>query len=67
MLGVLLTRGPEAVLDKGTTVEMVLDRNISFTETELNFGNYQAPPIVVSPASGAGAPGSAIPRSRFPF
>ena len=67
MIGVLLSRGPDAVLDKGTTVEMVLDRNISFTESDLNFGNYQAPPIVVSPASGAGSSGSTIPRSRFPF
>ncbi len=67
MIGVLLTRGPDAVLDKGTTVEMVLDRTISFAESDLNFGNYQAPPIVVSPASGAGSSGSTIPRSRFPF
>jgi len=67
MIGVLLTRGPDAVLDKGTTVEMVLDRNISFSESDVNFGNYQAPPIVVSPSSGAGTPGSSIPRNRFPF
>jgi type IV secretion system protein VirB10 len=68
MIGILLSRGPDAVLDKGTTVEMVLDRNISFTESDLNFGNYQAPPIVVSPSSGAGTPGgTSIPRSRFPF
>jgi hypothetical protein len=66
MIAVLLSRGPEAVLDKGTTVEMVLDRNITFSESDLNFGNYQSPPIVVSP-SGAGSSGTAIPRSRFPF
>jgi hypothetical protein len=45
---------------------MVLDRNITFSESDLNFGNYQSPPIVVSP-SGAGSSGTAIPRSRFPF
>jgi hypothetical protein len=67
MIGVLLTRGPDAVLEKGTTVEMLLDRNISFSESDLNFGNYQAPPIVVSPSSGAGTSGTSIPRSRFPF
>jgi len=39
---VLFTRGPDAVLAKGTTIEMVLDRNVDFDETELNFSN--APP-----------------------
>ena len=43
MIGVLLSRGPDAVLDKGATVEMVLDRPISFTENELDFGTYQPP------------------------
>jgi type IV secretion system protein VirB10 len=35
LAGVLMTRGPEAVLAKGTTLEMVLDRPISFAEGEL--------------------------------
>jgi hypothetical protein len=39
LLGVLLTRGPDAVLAKGTTLEMVLDRPLTFDETELDFGN----------------------------
>ncbi len=33
---ILLTRGPEAILTKGTTVEMVLDRQIQFDEEELS-------------------------------
>lgn len=33
--GVLLTRGPDAVLAKGSTIEMVLDRPITFSESEL--------------------------------
>ncbi len=37
LLGVLLTRGPEAVLSKGTTIEMVLDRPLEFDSTELDF------------------------------
>lgn len=41
---VLLTRGPEAVLAKGTTLEMVLDRPLTFDESELNFGNQINPP-----------------------
>ena len=36
---VLLTRGPDAVLAKGTTVEMVLDRTIQFDETEIDFSS----------------------------
>jgi type IV secretion system protein VirB10 len=44
MLGVLLTRGPDAVLAKGSTIEMVLDRNVTFDDVDLNFGNYQPPP-----------------------
>src|SRR5579863_6769554 len=39
---VLFTRGPDAVLAKGTTVEMVLDRNVDFAETELDFSNVPA-------------------------
>src|SRR5436853_2257145 len=40
MVGVLLSRGPDAVLARGSTLEMVLDRPIRFNETDLNFGNY---------------------------
>ncbi len=42
LLGVLMTRGPDAILPKGSTVEMVLDRPLTFNEDELNFSN--APP-----------------------
>jgi type IV secretion system protein VirB10 len=37
LVAVLLTRGPDAVLAKGTTVEMILDRDLTFTPDELNF------------------------------
>ena len=39
---VLFTRGPDAVLAKGTTIEMVLDRNVDFVEAELDFSNSPA-------------------------
>ncbi len=39
LIGVLLTRGPDAVLAKGTTVEMVLDRQVIYGEHELDFSN----------------------------
>lgn len=42
LIGVLATRGPDAVLPRGSTVEMVLDRPLQFTGAELNFSS--APP-----------------------
>jgi hypothetical protein len=39
LIGVMFTRGPDAVLAKGTTLEMVLDRQVSFDEGELDFSN----------------------------
>ena len=36
LAAVLMSRGPDAVLAKGTTLEMVLDRPISFSETEID-------------------------------
>lgn len=41
LMGVLLTRGPDAVLAKGSTIEMITDRPLYFQEGELNFGNIQ--------------------------
>jgi hypothetical protein len=35
LMGVLLTRGPEIMLAKGNTLEMVLDRPLSFDQNEL--------------------------------
>jgi len=43
LIGVLATRGPDAVLPRGSTVEMVLDRSVTFSENDLNFGSYQPP------------------------
>jgi len=39
LMMVLLTRGPDAVLAKGTTLEMVLDRPLVFEDSELDFSN----------------------------
>lgn len=50
LIGVLATRGPDAVLSRGSTVEMVLDRPVSFSEADLNFGNYQPPRAAPSSA-----------------
>jgi type IV secretion system protein VirB10 len=39
LVGVLLTRGPDAVLARGSTVEMVLDRPVTFDDKDLDFSN----------------------------
>jgi len=69
LIGTLLTRGPDAVVPKGSTVEMVLDRPLNFTEGELNFGNYQ-PPRQSGTAAAPPADGKSngLPtRPRIPF
>jgi type IV secretion system protein VirB10 len=67
LMGVLLTRGPDAVLAKGSTIEMILDRSLHFEDSELNFGAMQ--PVVVTDS---GQPtskknGGVLPARRFPF
>jgi len=37
LIGVLASRGPEAILEKGTQLDMVLDRELHFTDQELTF------------------------------
>ncbi len=54
LLGVLLTRGPDATLSKGSTVEMVLDRSVSFQASELDFSNV--PPRAALSDGGSRAP-----------
>ena len=41
---VLLTRGPDAMLDRGTHLEMLLERDLQFTEEEVQFANPLAKP-----------------------
>lgn len=36
LIAIFAAHGPDAILPKGTTIEMVLDRPLSFTEIELN-------------------------------
>lgn len=68
LMGVLLSRGPDAVLAKGSTLEMVLDRTLTFNDQELDFSN--APPRRSSESGpGPSQPdsNSRFPRRRFPF
>ena len=48
LVGVLLSRGPDAVLARGTTIEMVLDRPLSFEEAELNFAGTSTRQVIDS-------------------
>lgn len=66
LMGVLLSRGPDAVLAKGSTIEMVLDRPIEFQRSELNFGNSQ--PGHFSDGSGPQQKkDTSVLRRRLPF
>ncbi len=70
LAGVLLTRGPDAVLAKGSTIEMVLDRPLVFAAAEVNFtasagsGHYSDGP---GPAQATKAGGLTTPVRRVPF
>ena len=44
LIGVLASRGPEAILEKGTQLDMVLDRDLFFTEEEVTFENVMPRP-----------------------
>jgi hypothetical protein len=46
LIYVLASRGPDATVAKGATIEMVLDRSLTFNDTELNFPPQQARPAV---------------------
>jgi len=51
IIAIMTTRGPDAVLSKGATVEMVLDRDLAFSEADLDFtGAQPGRPVPVQPA-----------------
>ena len=65
LTGVLLTRGPDAVLAKGTTVEMILDRKITYSQSELDFSN--SPAHYNSSGNGGPLPSVKNQSRRFPL
>ena len=67
LMGVLLTRGPDAVLAKGSTIEMVLDRPLHFQDTELMSGPAQAVPVSDSGPQPGKKESGVLPTRRFPF
>jgi len=65
LMGVLLTRGPDVVLTRGTTLEMILDRPLSFTADEVDFSGATMRRPAVRPSRGA--PSNESNRSRVPM
>ena len=61
LVGVLFSRGPDAVIERGSTLEMILDRNLRFAEPELNFGQQQPQKPIPAPP-----PGAKQGKSSFP-
>jgi type IV secretion system protein VirB10 len=67
---VLLSRGPDATLAKGSSLEMVLDRPLQFKASELDFGGNSMRPVPDSgggpiPSNKKGGLGSGMPGRRF--
>jgi type IV secretion system protein VirB10 len=65
LIAVLVTRGPDAVLERGSTVEMVLDRPLEFAENELNFANSPAAPAL--PPADPNRKTTPTVTRRFPY
>ena len=69
LVGVLVTRGPDAMLSKGTTLDMVLDRPLQFDQSEVDFSNST---MHRPNSSDGGGPmnkksDSSLPGRRWPF
>jgi len=68
LAGVLLTRGPEAVLAKGSTIEMILDRPLTFDAREVNFTSMGGPGhYSEGPGPASRNAGLTTPIRRIPF
>jgi type IV secretion system protein VirB10 len=51
LIGVLMSRGPETVLERGSTMEMLLDRQLQFREDEVPVGVAGPHQLVQPPRS----------------
>jgi type IV secretion system protein VirB10 len=66
LAAVLLTRGPDAALERGSTVDMVLDRELSFRADEVNFSGNTPRPAVPPPSQPPASNSAPLPHSRIP-
>jgi hypothetical protein len=67
LAGVLLTRGPDAMLAKGSTIEMVLDRPLVFDASEVNFTTMAGSSHYSDGAGPASKSQQSSPVRRVPF
>ena len=69
LVGVLLSRGPEATLTKGTTLEMVLDRQLIFADAEIPAGPLPSRTMSdgSGPLQGTKQKNLPIPGGRLPM
>lgn len=54
LIGVMMSRGPDAILERGSTLEMVLDRDLTYEPKELDFGGYPTAGAERRPGEGFG-------------
>lgn len=69
MIGILATRGPDAMLARGSTVEMILDRPLEFSFDELDFSAapHSRPQTESPPEATPSKKGISIPSRRNPL
>jgi len=67
LAAVLLTRGPDATLPKGSTIEMLLDRQLTFTEQEIDFRNSPPSANFTEGGGTTGATKGPLPWQRHPL
>jgi type IV secretion system protein VirB10 len=66
LAAVMFTRGPDAILAKGTTIEMMLDRTVTFEDTELDFSNAPGRRVSTNDGQGPLPSQKSPPVRRFP-
>jgi type IV secretion system protein VirB10 len=67
LIGVLASRGPDATLDRGSTVEMVLDRPLSFSRADLDFAGTPASAALPEGTPRPATKTTGFGRSPLPF
>jgi type IV secretion system protein VirB10 len=66
LLGVLLTRGPDVQLPRGTTIDVMLDRELVLDASRIKFTDAGRSTVLPAPADRS-QDRSRVPLSRFPF
>ncbi len=67
LLGVLLTRGPEVQLPRGTTLDVLTDHDLVLDGSRINFTDAGRSSVLPAPSDRTQDHRSRMPLSRFPF